>query len=307
MIQAILNKLRERLNKWHFQHALSRIRSAPPIKLGDEPFTLLSMVHHRDVDAYLLAVKSFVRYLHPRKIVVVTDPSITEVDKSFLKSQVCGIQLIPAEINRHENIPVGGCWERLCAIACTVTNDYVIQLDADTVTLGYPAEVAEAIRNESSFVLATEDGQGFVSCQEIAAWARGRLTSGDHIQVLAESKLDCLANYSDLRYTRGCAGFSGFARNSFGLSRLCEFSKQMQGLFGTRWAEWGTEQFTSNFMVANSPAATVLPHPKYCHPLRERPGTVFLHFVGFVRFKTGRYAEVTKSVCNHLSSKKLAS
>lgn len=298
MTQFILNMLKERWRKWRFQQALSCIRNTPPIKLGNQPFTLLSMVHHRDVGAYLLAVKSFVRYLQPHKIVVVMDPSLTDSDKRFLESHVYGIQLVSAEMYRHVNIPRGGCWERLSAIACAVTNDYVVQLDADTVTLSYPAEVADAIRNASSFVLATEDGQGFVSCQEIATWARGRLSSGDHIQVLAESKLDCLDNHSECRYTRGCAGFSGFAKNSFSFDRLTEFSKQMQELIGDRWAEWGTEQFASNFMVANSPSAIVLPHPKYCHPLRERSGTVFLHFAGYVRFKTGRYAEVTRQVCN---------
>lgn len=307
MIQSILNKLEERWHKWRFQQALSCIRNTPPIKLGDEPFTLLSMVHHRDVDAYLLAVKSFVRYLPPRKIVVVTDPSITEADRHQFQHHVHGIVLLPADSFRQEKIPIGGTWERICAIAQAVESDYVIQLDADTVTLNYPVEVVDAIRNESSFVLATEDGQKFVSCNEIASWARGRLSSGDHIQVLAESKLDRLTDAQKLRYVRGCSGFTGFAKMSFSISRLCEFSEKMQGFVGSRWVEWGSEQFASNFMVANSPDALVLPHPKYCHPLRERPGTVFLHFVGYVRFRTGRYAAVTKNVCSHLMSRNLES
>lgn len=298
MIQSILHKLQERWHKWRFQKALSCIRSTPPIELGDEPFTLLSMVHHRDVDSYLLAVKSFVRFLRPRKIVVVTDPSITEADRRQLQHHVHGIVLLPADSFRHDKTPIGGTWERISAIARTVENDYVIQLDADTVTLDYPTEVAEAVRNEVSFPLATEDGQGFVLCKDIASWARGRLSTSEHIQVLAESMLDRLADAGELRYVRGCSGFTGFAKESFSIAKLCDFSEQMHGLIGTRWAEWGTEQFTSNYMVANSPAAIVLPHPKYCHPLREQQGTVFLHFVGYVRFKTGRYAEVARQVCN---------
>ena len=75
----------------------------------------------------------------------------------------------------------------------------------------------------------------------------------------------------------------------------------MESLIGPRWTSWGTEQFASNFFVANSPKAIVLPHPKYCHPLRELPGTVFLHFIGFVRFQTGRYADVAKSVIEALN------
>ncbi len=147
-------------------------------------FTALSMVHHRDVESYLLALKSFCRFLHPRKIVMVADPSITDADRALIAEHVQGIEIVPAEDFRETGMPQGGCWERLIAISEYVQHDYVIQLDADTVTLEYPVEVQKAIAESRSFVLATEDGQDFVSCLEAANWAKPRIASGEHVQAL---------------------------------------------------------------------------------------------------------------------------
>ena len=52
----------------------------------------------------------------------------------------------------------------------------------------------------------------------------------------------------------------------------------MTAELGSRWTEWGTEQVTSNYVVANSPEAMVLPYPKYaCFDLNMDPAeSVFL-------------------------------
>lgn len=300
LFDKVVFRLREGLNKWQFQRVLPCIRLTPPIMLGKTPFTLLSMVHHRDVDAYLLAAKSFAAALSPRRIVVVTDPSITEQDCRLLAEHIRGIEFIAAKDSRDQALPQGGCWERLIAISNAVDSDYVVQLDADTVTLDRLSEVSECIREGKSFVLATEDGQDFRTCQTAAKWSRDLLGVSQHIQLVAESVMDQLPDMEILKYVRGCAGFSGFAKNSFDTPKLVEFSQRMQHMLGVRWAEWGSEQVTSNFMVANARAARVLPHPKYCHPLKEKPGTVFLHFAGFVRYQTPRYAQVARQVCNNL-------
>lgn len=292
----------ERFNRFRFERALRTVANTPAIQCTAEGPTLLSMVHHRDVLPYLLAVKSFNRFIPPSQVVVVMDPTITEEDQQILRRHVPGIELRHAEDYREEGIPQGGCWERLIAISEYVADSYVIQLDADTVTLRDIPEIRDAVRTGTSFVLATEDNQDFVSCSDIALWAERRLASGEHVQILAESRLGQFKDHERLRYVRGCAGFSGFACGSLSRDKLREFSSVMSSLLGDRWSQWGTEQFASNFMVANSPLARVLPHPKYCHPGRETAETVFLHFIGYVRFITGRYAQVTHEVCASLGT-----
>lgn len=293
-VKPLFGKIRTAINRRRFDRELQRILDTSPIHMGQAPLTLLSMVHHRDVESYLLAVKSFCRFIQPRRIVVVADPSITAVDQARIASHVVGIEFVRAEDYREPGMPQGGCWERLIAISEYVQNDYVIQLDADTVALADMPEVRKAISESTSFVLATEDGQDFVSIVEAARWAKLRAQSSEHVQILAEANLDHLPGAALARYVRGCAGFSGFAPGSFSRAQLRGFSQAMGIVLGERWSAWGTEQFSSNYIVSNSTRALVLPHPKYCHPGREQPGTVFLHFIGYVRFNTDRYARAAR-------------
>lgn len=302
-LKAVVSKVRTAINRRRFNQALRQLTNTKPITTGIDKFTVLSMVHHRDVESYLLSIKSFSLFFHPHRIVVVADPSITDADRSLIAAHVLGVEFVRAEDYREPGMPQGGCWERLIAISEYVQNDYVIQLDADTVALAEMPEVRKAVGESSSFVLATEDGQDFVTCGEAARWAKPRAESGEHVQILAEANLDRLPEASSARYVRGCAGFSGFAQASFSRAQLREFSHAMGVILENKWSAWGTEQFASNFMVSNSPRACVLPHPKYCHPGRELSGTVFLHFIGYVRFNTGRYALAAKEACFALAAK----
>lgn len=301
-IKSLLDKTRIALNRRRFDRALEHIVRSSPIAVGKDAFTMLSMVHHRDVESYLLAVKSFCRFFNPRRIVMVCDPSITDQDRSQIANHIRGINFVRAEDYRIDGMPKGGCWERLIAISEYVQSDYVIQLDADTVALSDMPEVRNAVDDGASFVLATEDDQDFVSCSEASAWAKPRAKPGGHIQILGEASMDRLPNFETSRYVRGCAGFSGFARNCFNRDQLKSFSDAMSEILGDKWSAWGTEQLTSNFIVSNSPRAIVLPHPKYCHPGREQPGTVFLHFIGFVRFNSDRYARAARDTCSALGN-----
>lgn len=302
MFKSFFQKIITAINRREFYKELNPILKTPPVSIGNELFTALSMVHHRDVHTYLLAIKSFCRFLHPHRIVVVADPSLTDADCATIADHINGVEIRRAEDFRDPDMPMGGTWERLIAISEYAQNDYVIQIDADTVAISDMAEVKKAIAESCSFVLATEDGQDFVSCHEAAAWAKSRVASGEHVQILAEANLVQLQEAESLRYVRGCSGFSGFAQGSFCRSKLRDFSHTMNRILGDKWSDWGTEQFSSNFIVANSPKACVLPHPKYCHPGREQSGTVFLHFIGYVRFNSSRYTRAAKETCLALGS-----
>jgi hypothetical protein len=89
------------------------------------------------------------------------------------------------------------------------------------------------------------------------------------------------------------AGFS----LSGGCRALAElFSQEAQRLLGTdRWAEWGSEQVASNFVVANEPRTTLLPYGRYLNfwnagvPDDAR----FVHFIGTYRYHRGVYGQAT--------------
>jgi hypothetical protein len=70
----------------------------------------------------------------------------------------------------------------------------------------------------------------------------------------------------------------------------------MRSRLGDRWAEWGTEQVTSNLICASQPKALLLPNPKYCNADLEQSNSEFLHFIGYARFTTSRYADLARAV-----------
>ncbi len=259
------------------------------------------MVQHQDVAAYLAAIKSFARFLHPQKIVIICDPSITSDDKTLFYQHLPHATLHSVETFRHPQLPVGGCWERLYALTTYAENDYVVQLDADTVTLAALPEVVAAIEKRCGFVLngylpgddSDEPASGIVSLEQATRYAHRRLSR--HVQTLAEQQLSH-AGLKQLNYVRGCAGFTGFPPDPTLTGQLVAFSQQMQQRLGPRWNEWGTEQVASNYLVANANDTRLLPMPAYSASGPTLDDHTFVHFIGPTRFLNRNYEKAVMRV-----------
>lgn len=294
-------KLMERFNRFRFDRAVRAIKDTPMVRNDTNGPILLSMVQHRDVLPYLLAIKSCAVHVAPSRVVVVADPTLDSGDRALMSGHVPGIEFVEAVDYRRPGIPQGGCWERLNAIAEFVAGGYVIQLDADTVAVAPMPEVISAVRDGVAFTLGTEDDSAVVSCKSISDWAKNRRTGNDHVQLIAESVLADIEGADSLRYVRGCAGFAGYPKGSFGPEAVASLSKRMKVLMPDKWDQWGSEQFTSNVLVASMPRSRVLPHPKYCAPHRRNADTCFLHFIGYVRYSTPLYAQMAKRLAGELA------
>lgn len=295
-IQRILDRLIVEYYRAGFKRAIRGVLGTPPMKEGSEPFITLSMVQHRDVLAYLLAVKTFATRLASARIVVVCDPSITDEDKTIMKAHVPFIEFRQATEFHQPGLPVGGTWERLTAICEYAKNSYVIQLDADTVTLGDIPEVAQCVATRRSFVLGERANQGTVSLAEATEYVKD--WSDQHIQAAAEKVIASVLDPT-LRYVRGCSGFTGFPVNDKMHEDMLVFSYKMEEMLGKRWHEWGTEQITSNYLAANL-EALVLPYPKYSAPERDHRLAIFRHYIGSIRFKNDRYAADARRLISEL-------
>jgi hypothetical protein len=288
--------------RYRFERVVSGVHRLPPLQRGAAPLTLLSMVQPRDVAPYLLALRSLYRSVPARRVVVVCDPKMSGSDVETIRRSVPFVETHKAESFRDAAFPVGGCWERLAAIAHISRDDYVVQLDADTVALRSLDEVARAAAEERAFVIGEEPGQHIVTCQQASATAAEYLSrvADRHIQAWAEREL-VNATEPGRFYVRGCAGFTGFPRNGMMLEHMREFSLAMRARLNERWGEWGTEQVASNFLAANLPGAFVLPFPAYATPDVTTPQTRFLHFIGSLRFESGAYARAARSVIAELA------
>lgn len=121
---------------------------------------------------------------------------------------------------------------------------------------------------------------------------------------LAESRFEEYPGAEALRYIRGSSAFTGFARGGFRRHQIEQFYRQMEAMFGNRWLEWGTEQVGSNFAIANSRNAMVLPYPDYAnYEPGFRGNPKFVHFYGTHRYMDGVYARRGREVIDHLMSR----
>jgi len=287
VLHKLMSRFRERCYKWEVRGVLE----TSPLQRGHRQFVALSMVHHKDVLPYLVAIKTFAAFTSPHRICVVCDPTITEEDRTTFRHHIPHIELIKAEDHRHPDLPVGGTWERLQAICSLSPDNYVVQVDADTIALMDMPHVVAAIDAGKAFVIGEEPNQPIMTLEQ--ATERGYRWTNQHIQAHVERLLST-SNVPMQRYVRGCSGFTGFPADPEMLNKALAFSAVMTRLCGDRWREWGTEQITSNYLVANAHGAAVLPYPEYCTPKGTLSGLRFGHFIGFIRFSNNLYRQGTK-------------
>ncbi len=296
-------RLRRSWGSRSFMRTAKDILNTAPLRVeGDAPL-FLSMLPRRDLIPYLLAIKSLYVEVKQGRIAVINERgiidqnSLTDDDLALLRYHVPGIEIIDFCAISTGRCPRGGTWERLIKIIELSKDNYVIQVDADTLVSGPIPEVIDCVRANRSFILGTDVGQTLSSAPEIAGMVQGWIKTygwtAPGICVTAEAALDRLPNATDKSYVHASSGFGGFARGAFSLADLEWFSLHMSSLIGAQiWHEkWGSEQIGSNYTLANAPAVTVLPFPKYATfephlPLGEY---AFLHHIGTYRYDGGVY------------------
>ena len=289
------------LHKWReARHArlAQAVLETPPVRARDDGLIVFSMIGTRVLLPYLVAAKSLHQRLGGRgRFAVLDDGSLTAADRAVLDRHLDRPEVRHiAEVDIGK-CPRGGTWERLLTLLDLRREGYVIQLDSDTVTIGEVPEVSECIAAGRSFTLAGGSDAQIVPLAEAACRASATAPSA-HVQAAIEQVLDrvSIPGRDGLRYVRGCSGFAGFAPSADGRALAEQFSEEAERLLGAaRWAEWGSEQVTSNFVIANEPDALLLPHDRYFNfwnagvPADAR----FVHFVGTYRHHDGAYAQAT--------------
>ncbi len=294
--------IKRKLRFLAFDQKVKAILETGPIACNtDGDAVFVTHVCEMYFSAYLLALKSIARYITPKMIYVIDDLSLTERSKRVLRQHAKGVEIIPITEVRNDHCPSGGDWEGFLLIGEMSSSHYCIMLDADTLTLSPLPEVLDAVHNNNSFTLGTWPDQQIVSIHEVRESVAA--LKSEHVQILSEKKLDKLKNGDQLKYVRGCGGFSGFAKGSVSRSVIDEFSLAMTQIVGkSKWLEWGSQQVASNYFVANTAGAVVLPFPKYASydPSINPQRSAFVHFIGTHRFKNGVYAETARKAIKEM-------
>jgi len=301
-------RMKDRFHRIRFNFLCRNILRTPPLQMEDANVTFVSQVSHQDLLMYLIAIKSIYRFFNAGKIVVLSDGSLTLNDCVTLTRHLPFVRITSAEEILPASTPKGGCWERLLLISDLVRNSYVIQVDSDSLTLDAVTEVFSFVVENCSFTLL---GAGsFPAIESMSDACNRAQRNNQHSmepQGVGERSLDRFPDSAHLRYVRGNAAFAGFARDSFTRKDVEFYSKNMELLCGhNKWHEWGSEQVTSNLIIANTANARILQHPRYTSyyalPNVDYKQSCFVHFMGTHRFENGCYANLSQWVIRHLKS-----
>lgn len=246
---------------------------------------------------YILSIKAFYKRLGRGKIAAIIDSDLPQKDRDLIRRH-----LGPVEFHHLEDLPTGRCqrggtWERVIFCVTRSANEYVIQIDADTLCFGPIEEVLDAVEQNRAFTL----GEG-LPIRPLTEWVqKGIERKSDHIVNTFELKAREFPNAEKYQYVRGSSGFAGFSKGGVNVNLLETFHEGGLRVHGERWKEWGTEQVASNFAVANSPDAYSLPYPKYAtfepeYATFQKKGITkdmsVLHFIGAFRFELGVFPQL---------------
>ena len=298
-----------RINRFRFDRAAREVLKTPAIECKDDGCVIVSLVSHRDLWMYLVSAKSFAHFFGRGRYVVINDGSLSQNDIRILKSQIVGLQVRHIADIPNSQCPKGGCWERFLCVADYVQDNYVIVLDADMVTQMNVSEVADCVELNKSFIMGLYEGQVIQSMkdvwtQEVGKFGKLEMGSSKGIQQVFDTNMDLITGYDHLLYLKGSGGFNGFAKRSLTREDIERFSREMQRIFDERWREWGTEQIAVCFFVANSPSASILPHPQYAiyyaNSKIDYAGSAVLHFIGMSRFVKGFYKGSVQGVIKEM-------
>jgi hypothetical protein len=295
-------RLRNGFNRARFTHQIREIFNTPPLKLQAAPWAIIGMVANHDVAMYLLSMKSFYSRVGRGRLIAIVDRDMPEDSRRTLQRHFVGIELTHLEDVDTGICQRGGTWERLTYLLDHSKSEYAIQVDSDTLAFGSDLdEIVSCAETNRPFVLSNQ-GRPIMTMASSAEDAR-RVDS-DHICIAAEVSFDRYPDLERSKYVRASSALAGFAKGGFDRSRIEEFHENMRRLHADRWNEWGSEMVSSNFAIANSPNAVVLPYPKYANfwPGLKKGDSSFLHFFGTHRYLDGYFASLAQKVISELNS-----
>ncbi|MCJ2185445.1 hypothetical protein [Novosphingobium beihaiensis] len=294
----LIDRVQHKMREARHRRVARGILDTPPARPRDDGVVIFSMIGTRVLLPYLVAAKSLHARLDRGRFAILDDGTLTAADKAVLDAHLGKPQIYAIGDVDPGDCPRGGCWERLLTLLALRRENYVIQLDSDTVTAGPVDEVIEAVAAGRNFTLCGGIDSALLPVEDYAG-DLAALDPSAHVQLLAETSLDRIGAGlpHPRRYVRGCAGFAGFAPGGFDRTVADAYSREASALLGRdRWQEWGTEQVMSNVIISAENEPVLLPYARYMNFWNEAPppGVNFVHFVGTYRFHGGYYDAATR-------------
>jgi len=305
----ITKKIKNHINKISFNKTIEKIKYTKPLKYKvDSNVIILTQVHSAAVNMYITAMKSFMYFFGRGTLKALNDGSLTTADKALITEHLPGIEIVELSTIDTEGFPSGGTWERLLYIVELSKDAYVIQIDSDTLTFRPIPEIDNAVVAKRGFCIGSPTWSQLISASYISDIANR--WDSDHVQVKAEQIFSKIPFFNNRKYLRGCSAVTGFPKGEITRELLLEFSSQVQEELGeVKWSEWGSEQVSSNVMVAQTNEPIILPWPKYQNfDFPESKNSIesqsIIHFIGTNRFNRNVYKDLAIEFFNKVKTSK---
>lgn len=161
---------------WQIKSRISwKIHTTSPLIFKTKPFfcnpeaqaEIHTLIGHKYLEMYLLAIKSLLRFYNDVAVIVHDDGSLSQEDKEILKTHVKGIRIIDFDfadnkVNNILGIRRKSIVYRSNNIIAKLLFDYsllsssgkVISLDADILFLKYPIELIKWIKEDNKEIIS---------------------------------------------------------------------------------------------------------------------------------------------------------
>ncbi len=297
----MLKRILEKVEKHRFYKTIEQVKNTKPIDyIYNEEITIVSMVEHNAVSMYLIAIKSFISHFGYGSIEIINDGSLTDDDIQTLKYHIPKITITHINDVETYSCPNDVSWKRLFRIANLIKSSYVIQLDSDVIVTGPMVEISNMVNDNRGFAVGNikwaEPVDTYFLHAIVKQW------NNHHVQSVSELHLKDIDFFkSGTKYIRGCAGFSGYPRQSFEIEDILKFSTHIENIIGReKWSEWGSEQVTSLCLISKSKNSSILPWPKYQNYKFPKTNESFestslIHFIGTNRFSDNTYRKLCQN------------
>lgn len=304
-------RLRNSIKYAIFNLQTKNILSTPPISMATSPkYSLHALVCERDLQMYLLSVKSFITRVKGAQVIAHSDGTLSNKSVDILKEHLPGIKIISRDAadtramrELDETLQkirgYGGCFDRLIdSILWGGGGRCHIQMDSDILTTKHPRWIEKWVDDERHpFVIADYEKKDLAKLPLDSSKKEHIQTQLERNQAVIASKLGLdFGNILGL-----CAAFYGW-QDQLKLEEITRFVTTCEAL-NIDMTQWGAEQVVTTWLL-NARGADRLPKEDYINlqkcAFHLRNSASMIHFIGTHRFHNGWYATMAKREISRL-------
>lgn len=325
MTFGFIQSLSNRVAPFIWQAMNNRLERTHAAKVqADADVEFHTMLGERDLIAYIIAIKSLLRYLRKVRVGVVihSDGTLSDTAINRLQRHIPGILVVDpivadercrrecgseSFVFRQRSVYLS--WKRLIDTQLWRRTEKIVNVDADILCLNRPTELIKWIEGGTNPILIGQtNGQSTPEKLTGQAWHTSNGTCPNKLLNVQTRFLDELPEISaamklPLRFLDGaCAGLHGHMQE-LNLQNVEKLIKKCQHL-GLTMREWGSEQCTVVYLLSAHGANRLDPQyyfnffPDCLNRVSE---AAIIHFVGLSRYHRWLYPKLAARVLNELS------